>query len=230
MKKYLLSLFAIIILSFTVQAQLFQPKDIDKIANYVADELELKGTLSDDVKSIYADYGGKMRQVMKTLKPLPQKQKEIQQLTDEMDLKVKDILPQNKRSDYDTVTEHYRKKGINTSALNKNSGNENQLEKSSKPATHSQSVAQNITSELKNEFKSQLGVDDAQADRLVKLTIEHNVGKKLINDTFKADAVTRSQKMNELNLKTNNKVRSILNEQQYKKFLIILLKNERAGN
>lgn len=86
-----------------------------------------------------------------------------------------------------------------------------------------------VAEQLKQEFIKELGVDDAQANQLVALTAEHNIQKSIINQVHKSNAVARSQKMNELNQKTNRKVRKILNEQQYKKFLIILLKSERAG-
>lgn len=86
-----------------------------------------------------------------------------------------------------------------------------------------------VAEQLKQEFIKELGVDDAQANQLVALTAEHNIQKSVINQVHKSNAVARSQKMNELNQKTNRKVRKILNEQQYKKFLIILLKSERAG-
>lgn len=224
MKKHILIILAVAAFTFSANAQLFQAKDVAKIADYVVSELDLKSSTAQQVKGIYADYGEQMRKVMQSMKPLNAKQKEIEQLTDDMDQATKKVLPQNKQSDYDLVTNHYRKRGINSSALNndnsaKASTTNNQLEE-----------AKEVGEKLKSEFKSQLGVNDAQADRLVGITLEHNIQKSIINKTYKANAVNRSQKMNELNKSTNDKVRNILNDQQYKKFLIILLKSGRENN
>ena len=223
MKKHILIILAVAAFTFSANAQLFQAKDVAKISDQVVSELDLKSNTPQQVKGIYADYGEQMRKVMQSMKPLKAKQKEIEQLTDDMDQAAKKVLPNNKQKDYDAVTNHYRNRGINSSALNKDNSvrasTNNQLEE-----------AKEVGEKLKSEFKSQLNVNDAQADRLVGLTLEHNIQKSIINKTYKADAVNRSQKMNELNKSTNDKVRSILNDQQYNKCLIILLKRGRENN
>lgn len=223
MKKFFLTILSVAFLSIGAHAQLFKASDVAKIADYIVDELQLTGKDAQSVKSIYADYGEQMRVVTVGLEGLPAKQVKIQALTNEMDTKVKATIPSSKSSDYDKVTEHYRKKGIATSALN-NSNSKTPAKSQEIQANLNQ--AKDLTEDLKNEFKTQLGVNDAQADQLVKLTFEHNLQKKMINQTLKSDAPARAQKMQELNLSTNKKVNNILNEQQFKKFLMILVKNQ----
>ncbi len=224
MKKYLLTILTALTFSLGANAQLFKASDVAKIADYVVSELNLSGGTAQSVKSLYASYGEQMRAVSESMEGLNAKQNKIQALTKEMDDKVKEKLPKDKISDYNTVVNHYRKKGITTSALG-----------SSSSATASSARAQETNlkvdevkesaEKLKEDIKKELGVNDAQADQLVKITVEHNVAKKLINQTYKSDATTRADKMKELNAKTNSKVQNILNDQQYKKFLVILIKS-----
>ncbi|MCO5232163.1 MAG: hypothetical protein LC105_01660 [Chitinophagales bacterium] len=229
MKKYFFTLVSALFLSLNTYGQLFKASDVAKIADYVVSELQLNGTSAQNVKSLYADYGEKMRLVSSSLEGLPAKQNKIQALTNEMDAKVKEGLPANKKADYDIVTEHYRKKGIGTSALGNKEIASNQAEKNSKAQEVQSNLnqAQEIAENLKQEFKNQLGVNDSQADQLVKITIEHNLQKKIINQTLKADPQARASKMNELNGKTNAKVKGILNDQQFKKYIMILIQSER---
>lgn len=227
MKKYLLSILTVVFVAFQVSAQLFKPADIAKISDYVVKELELNGLTAQSVKSIYATYGEKMRAVSESKEGLNAKQSKLTALTSEMDEKVIEKLPKNKVEDYKTVTNHYRKKGIATSALAQSSSNNTKAAENPKVQETADKVemAKEISENLKAEFKKELGVDDEQADQLTKITFEHNLQKRIINQTFKTDPVTKSQKMNELNTNTNTKVKKILNDQQYKKFLIILIKS-----
>ena len=224
MRKYLLTFIALVFISFGAKAQLFQSKDVAKIADYVVDELQLTGTTAANVKSIYESYGQKMNAVMKSNKGLNAKQNEVKTLTKEMDDAVKAKLPANKRADYDTVAEHYRKKGITTSALNSNNNKTISGGKSNETQSAKLEEAKSEVEKLKQDIKDQLGVNDAQADQLVKITLGYALQKKVINQTYKANPTQRNQKMNELNLSTNKKVKGMLNDQQYKKFLLILLK------
>lgn len=225
MKKYILSILTIVFIAFQASAQLFKPADIAKISDYVVKELNLTGATAQSVKSIYATYGEKMRVVSESKEGLNAKQSKIQALTSEMDNKVIEKLPKNKVEDYKTVANHYRKKGIGTSALAQNNKAVTSDNPKIQEAKENIEVAKEITENLKAEFKKELGVDDAQADQLTKITFEHNLQKRIINQTYKTDPVNKSKKMNELNANTNTKVRKILNEQQYKKFLTILIKS-----
>lgn len=220
MKKLLLSILSVMLLSIGVQAQLFKASDVAKIADYVVDELQLTGKNAQSVKSIYADYGEQMREVTESKEGLAAKQNKIQALTNEMDDKAKAAIPSSKSSDYDKVTNHYRKRGITTSALNTSESNKSQEVK------NDLGEVKELSENLKNEFKTQLGVNDNQADQLVKITFEHNLKKRMINQTLKSDAPARGIKMKELNEDTNSKVKTLLNDQQYKKFLMILIKNQ----
>lgn len=220
MKKLLLSILSVMLLSIGVQAQLFKASDVAKIADYVVDELQLTGKNAQSVKSIYADYGEQMREVTESKEGLAAKQNKIQALTNEMDDKAKAAIPSSKSSDYDKVTNHYRKRGITTSALNTSESNKSQEVK------NNLGEVKELSENLKNEFKTQLGVNDNQADQLVKITFEHNLKKRMINQTLKSDAPARGIKMKELNEDTNSKVKTLLNDQQYKKFLMILIKNQ----
>lgn len=222
MKKIFITVLSTLFVSVGVYAQLFKADDVAKIADYVVSELQLTGSTAQSVKSIYADYGEKMRLVSISAEGLNAKQSKIQGLTSEMDNKVIAILPKAKVADYNTVTTHYRKVGIGTSALNNSPASSAKTQE----IQTNMDQAKDISENLKNEFKSQLGVNDTQADQLVKITLEHNLQKKIINQTFKTDATTRSLKMKQLNDNTNSKVKNILNEQQYKKFLMILIKNQ----
>lgn len=224
MKKYLLTILTALTFTFGANAQLFKASDVAKIADYVVNELNLSGATAQSVKSLYASYGEQMRTVSESMEGLNAKQAKIQALTKEMDDKVKEKLPKDKLADYETVVNHYRKKGITTSAL----GNSSSAPAGSARVQEAQTKvdeAKDVADKLKEEFKKELGVNDAQADQLVKITFEHNVAKRLINQTYKSDATARAEKMKELNLKTNNRVTSILNDQQYKKFLAILIKS-----
>ena len=226
MKKFLLTILSVTLLSIGAHAQLFKASDVAKIADYIVDELQLTGRNAQSVKSIYADYGEQMRTVAESKEGLPAKQSKIQALTNEMDTKTKAAIPSSKSSDYDKVTNHYRKKGIGTSALNNsNASSSTSSEKSQEIQTNVEQV-KDLSENLKNEFKTQLGVNDSQADQLVKITFEHNLQKRMINQTLKSDAPAKAAKMKELNMKTNTKVNSILNDQQFKKFLMILVKNQ----
>ncbi|MCO5230098.1 MAG: hypothetical protein M9958_02965 [Chitinophagales bacterium] len=229
MKKYFFTIISALFLSINAYGQLFKANDVAKIADYVVSELQINGATAQNVKTLYADYGEKMRVVSSSMEGLPAKQSKIQALTKEMDVKVKEVLPANKRSDYDIVTDHYRKKGIGSSALGNQQVASNQTDNNSKgqAAQLDLNQAQEIAENLKQEFKSQLGVNDAQADQLVKITFEHNLQKKIINQTLKTDPQAKASKMNELNAKTNAKVKGILNEQQFKKYIMILIQNER---
>lgn len=222
MKKFVLSILTIAFISFQASAQFFKPADVNKLSDYIVKELEISGANAQNVKSIYSNYGEKMRVVMESSEGLNAKQNKIKALTSEMDDKVIEKLPKNKVEDYKKVAEHYRKKGITTSALGKSSTSTNAK---AQDASEKVEMAKEIADQLKSEFKKELGVNDDQADQLTKITFEHNLQKRIINQTFKSDATTRSQKMNELNLNTNNKVKKILNDQQYKKFLTILIKS-----
>ena len=226
MKSIIFTLISILTFTFGANAQLFKVQDIDKIANYVVEELSLTGKTSENVKAIHADYGSKMRSVINNKsKGLPAKQKELQSLTDQMDSDIKAVLPKNKINDYETVAAHYRKRGINTSAL----GNTQSKTESTQRSQQLQKVEEikDVSEQLKQEFIDKLKVNDAQANQLVKITFEHELKKKVINQTLKTDAVARAAKMNELNTDTNNKVRKILNAQQYKTYLGILIKHSK---
>lgn len=223
MKKLFLSILSVMLLSIGAQAQLFKATDVAKIADYVVNELQLTGKSAQSVKSIYADYGEQMRTVTESKEGLAAKQNKIQALTNEMDVKAKAAIPSSKSSDYDKVTNHYRKKGITSSALNTSASNNSDKAEEVKGNV---GEAKELSENLKNEFKSQLGVNDNQADQLVKITFEHNLKKRMINQTLKSDATARGVKMKELNDDTNSKVKNILNDQQYKKFLMILIKNQ----
>ena len=223
MKKFFLTILSVMILTISAHAQLFKASDIAKIADYVVEELQLTGKNALSIKSIYADYGEQMRLVAESKEGLPAKQSKIQSLNNEMDDKVKSAIPSSKSADYDIVANHYRKKGIATSALNATtSSNSNNTQEIQSNVT----AAKDLSENLKNEFKTQLGVGDVQADQLVKITFEHNLQKKIINQTLKTDAPARGIKLKELNETTNSKVKNILNDQQYKKFLMILIKNQ----
>lgn len=224
MKRFFLTILSVMLLTIGVQAQLFKASDVAKIADYVVDELQLTGKSALSVKSIYADYGEQMRVITESKEGIPAKQAKIQALTKEMDAKAKAAIPNAKASDYDKVTDHYRKRGITTSALNtaQASNNTNKAQEIQTNLDQAKEISEN----LKNEFKTQLGVNDSEADQLVKITFEHNLQKRIINQTLKADAATRAIKMKELNDKTNSKVKNLLNDQQYKKFLMILIKSQ----
>lgn len=222
MKKYLLTILTALTFTFGANAQLFKASDVAKIADYVVNELNLSGATAQSVKGLYTSYGEQMRAVSESMDGLNAKQSKIQALTKEMDDKVKEKLPKDKLSDYDTVVNHYRKKGITTSALGSSS---NATPAKAQEANPKIDEVKDAADKLKDDIKKELGVNDAQADQLVKITVEHNVAKKLINQTFKSDATTRAEKMKELNTKTNTRVQSILNDQQYKKFLVILIKS-----
>lgn len=224
MKKFFLTILSVAFLTIGAHAQLFKASDVAKIADYVVNELQLTGKSAISVKSIYADYGEQMRVVTESKEGIPAKQGKIQALTKEMDVKAKAVIPNSKSDDYDKVTDHYRKKGIATSALNSPQANNN----NNKPQEIQTNLdqAKELSENLKNEFKTQLGVNDNEADQLVKITFEHNLQKRLINQALKADASARAVKMKELNDKTNSKVKNLLNDQQYKKFLMILIKSQ----
>lgn len=221
MKKLIFSILSMLFITLSAQAQLFKPADIAKISDYVVKELNLNGSTAQSVKSIYATYGEKMRVVSESMEGLNVKQSKIQNLTNEMDQKVIEKLPNEKVDDYRTVAAHYRKKGITTSALNAKDPQNTQAQNVNDKVEMAKEVADN----LKAEFKKELGVNDDQADQLTKITFEHNLQKRIINQTLKTDAAARAQKMKELNTSTNTKVRKILNDQQYKKFLTILIKS-----
>ena len=225
MKKFLLTILSVAFLTIAAHAQLFKASDVAKIADYVVNELQLTGKSAISVKSIYADYGEQMRVVTESKEGIPAKQGKIQALTKEMDVKAKAVIPNSKSDDYDKVTDHYRKKGITTSALNSPQANNNNNNKPQEIQTNLDQ-AKELSENLKNEFKTQLGVNDNEADQLVKITFEHNLQKRLINQALKADASARAVKMKELNDKTNSKVKNLLNDQQYKKFLMILIKSQ----
>lgn len=227
MKKYFLTIFTVIVFAFGANAQLFRPADVAKLADYVVSELQLTGTSAQNVKDIYANYGEQMRVVTESKEGLNVKQSKIQALTKEMDDKVKEKLPAAKKADYDIVANHYRKKGVGTSALNQSASASNNIAQDAQQGGKLDELKE-LSDKLKDEFKKELGVNDAQADQLVKITFEHNVQKRLINQTLKSDATARAEKMKELNTKTNSKVKEILNDQQYKKFLTILIKNGQA--
>ncbi|MCO5248181.1 MAG: hypothetical protein M9887_04435 [Chitinophagales bacterium] len=225
MKNLFLVLLGLVSFTFNANAQLFKANDVAKVADYVVNELKISGKTAESVKSIYADYGSQMKAVMDNRgKGLPVKQKELQTLTDKMDGEVKAILPKDKLSDYDTVVAHYRKKGIGTSALNIGD-NTTQITNDQVQKLQKVDGSSELGNQLKQEFKDKLNVTDTQADQLVKITFEHNLKKKLINQTLKSDAPARAAKMNELNTDTNNQVRKILNPQQYKAFLGILIQS-----
>lgn len=226
MKKSFLTIFTAIVFAFGANAQLFKPADVAKLADYVVSELQLTGSSAQNVKDIYANYGEQMRVVTESREGLNVKQSKIQALTKEMDDKVKEKLPAAKKSDYDIVANHYRKKGVGTSALNQTASAGNTTQDAQQGGKLDE--LKELSDKLKGEFKKELGVNDAQADQLVKITFEHNVQKRLINQTLKSDATARAEKMKELNTKTNSKVKEILNDQQYKKFLMILIKNGQA--
>jgi|GEM_PF-5915550 len=220
MKKLVLSILTAVALIIPSKAQLFKAADIEKIADYVVKELQLTGADAANVKSTYAEYGEKMRNITNSMAGPNVKAKQIQDATAEMDNVVKSKLPKAKHADYDKVTAHYRSRGITTSALGVSAD---------QPAANAASGAdlgdaKQVADALKQEFKNQLGVNDAQADKLVAYTVEHNAKKKVINQTYKADPKTKAEKLKELNLTTNAKVKELLNDQQYKTFLGILLK------
>ena len=85
-------------------------------------------------------------------------------------------------------------------------------------------IAQEDTSALKQEIKTTVGVNDADAEKLANIATNYKVEKEKIQLTLKADPTLRAEKLKELNDKTNVKVRDVLNDQQFKKFLMILLK------
>lgn len=84
--------------------------------------------------------------------------------------------------------------------------------------------AENADLALKNEIIRELAVSDADAGKLVNITRNYQAQKQEIQQTFRTDPKMRGDKMKELNDKMNADVRKLLNEQQFKKFMVILLK------
>jgi hypothetical protein len=77
---------------------------------------------------------------------------------------------------------------------------------------------------LKREIMTELAVNEAQADTLSALLLKYKEDKSEIAQEYKADPKLRGEKMKALNEQMNSKVRGMLNEQQFKKFMMLLLK------
>jgi hypothetical protein len=77
---------------------------------------------------------------------------------------------------------------------------------------------------LKREIMTDLAVSEAQADTLSALLLQYKQDKSEIAQEYKADPKLRGEKMKALNDQMNTKVRGMLNEQQFKKFMMLLLK------
>jgi hypothetical protein len=77
---------------------------------------------------------------------------------------------------------------------------------------------------LKKEIITELAVNEADADSLSKLLLQYRVDKADIQQEFRTDPKLRGEKMKSLNDGMNAKVRGMLNEQQFKKFMMLLLK------
>jgi hypothetical protein len=90
----------------------------------------------------------------------------------------------------------------------------------SMPVTAQDSAAQ----ALKREIMTDLAVSEAQADTLSALLLQYKQDKNEIAQEYKADPKMRGEKMKALNDQMNSKVRGMLNEQQFKKFMMLLLK------
>jgi hypothetical protein len=77
---------------------------------------------------------------------------------------------------------------------------------------------------LKREIMTELAVNEAQADTLSALLLKYKEDKSEIAQEYKADPKLRGERMKALNEQMNSKVRGMLNEQQFKKFMMLLLK------
>lgn len=86
-------------------------------------------------------------------------------------------------------------------------------------------IAQDSAAEaLKREIMTDLAVNEALADTLSALLLQYKEDKSEIAEEYKADPKLRGEKMKVLNEQMNTKVRGMMNEQQFKKFMMLLLK------
>lgn len=212
MKSAIWLLMLLFTASMTV-AQQNNAGNVDALAKSVSEEMNLTQEQEDKLRVIFQDAGRKVRNILTSMAPNQQKANQIKQAVEEMDIQAKAVIPANKHAQYDEIAARYRG-GNAKPQVNNPSTTGNQQAMDVKEATDA----------LKQTLMTELGVNSEQADKLLLVTLDYNAKKKFIQQAHKSDPVGRSNKMKELNMDTNNKVRGILNDQQYKKFLEILLR------
>jgi hypothetical protein len=197
----------------STQAQQNNAGNVDALAKSVSQEMNLTQDQQEQLRVIFQEAGKKVKNILTSLAPNQQKANQVKQVVEEMDNNAKSVIPSEKHAQYDAIAARMRG-GVAKPQVNNPSTTGNQQAMDVKEATDA----------LKQTLIAELGVNSEQADKLLLITIDYNAKKKFIQQSYKSDAVGRSNKMKELNMDTNNKVRGILNDQQYKKFLEILLR------
>jgi hypothetical protein len=212
MKFACLVLLSFLSVSLTL-AQQNNAGNVDALAKSVSEEMNLTQDQEEKLRVIFQEAGRKVKSILTSMAPNQQKAIQIRQAVEEMDNQAKAVIPANKHAQYDEIAARYRG-GNAKPQVNNPSATGNQQAMDLKEATDA----------LKQTLMTELGVNSEQADKLLLVTLDYNAKKKFIQQAHKSDPVGRSNKMKELNMETNNKVRGILNDQQYKKFLEILLR------
>lgn len=209
-----LTLFLIFGIFFlSLQAQQNNAGNVDALAKSVSQEMNLTQNQQEQLRVIFQEAGKKVKNILTSMAPNQQKANQVKQVVEQMDNEAKSVIPSEKHAQYDAIAARMRG-GAAKPQVNNPSTTGNQQAMDAKEATDA----------LKQTLMTELGVNSEQADKLLLITIDYNAKKKFIQQTYKSDAVGKSNKMKELNMDTNNKVRGILNDQQYKKFLEILLR------
>jgi hypothetical protein len=212
MKFACLVLLSFLSVSLTL-AQQNNAGNVDALAKSVSEEMNLTQDQEEKLRVIFQEAGRKVKSILTSMAPNQQKAIQIRQAVEEMDNQAKAVIPANKHAQYDEIAARYRG-GNAKPQVNNPSATGNQQAMDLKEATDA----------FKQTLMTELGVNSEQADKLLLVTLDYNAKKKFIQQAHKSDPVGRSNKMKELNMETNNKVRGILNDQQYKKFLEILLR------
>lgn len=213
----MMKLVYLVMMSFLSVSVMFAQQNsagnVDALAKSVSDEMNLTQDQEDKLRVIFQDAGRRVRTILTSMAPNQQKANQVRQAVEEMDAKAKAVIPANKHAQYDEIASRYRGGNARPQVNNPSTtGNQQAMD------------VKEVTDALKQTLMTELGVNGEQADKLLLVTLDYNNKKKFIQQAHKSDPVGRSNKMKELNMETNNKVRGILNDQQYKKFLEILLR------
>jgi len=195
MKKIILTFFAVTGFAFATKAQDLS----ESLANDVIQSINLNAQDAAEVRAIYKTRITNIQGIQSGEGTTQQKKQKAALELAAADKDIKAALPADKYAEYKAYMA--KKSPISN-------GNNN-------PKNTTPTAQQAET--FKQGLMKELNINSEQADKVIKMTLEHKTKEKTIKQTNKGNAVAIKSEMQKLNVETVTNLRTVLSDEQIQK-------------